>query len=557
MPRKIGGWLKLPPTSAFLGTCRALHDWVALDGTTFMAVGTHKKLYLWQDGSKYDITPLAASGNLANPFTTTIGLYTVEVAHAGHGRQVGDYVRFSGASAVGGITISGEYTVTSLNGANAYFITHTIAATSSAGPGGGAAVAYEYDISVGSDSSSTVSGWGTSTWSSGMWGVGTASSGFYSRIRIWSLQNWGEDLIASPRDGRMYLWDKTGGTSTRATLINNSPTTTVRMLVSAEDRHVLSLGSHDGSTTDRLLIRWCESEDYNTWTSTPTNSAGDIRLDSGSEILTGIRTRGETLVFTDVGAHSLQFVGAPFFYAVRQLGESSSVISPNVVVDVNGIVYWMGQSDFFVYDGSLRTLPCDIWSEVFDNINRQQRDKCFAARNQQFQEVWFFYPSDGASEVDRVAIYNYAEGHWTKGALARTAFHDSSPVLGLPYGISTDGRLVKHESGVNDDTSAMTGVYIESHDMEIGEGQNFAHVSKAIPDFESLIGSVDLYLKVKRYPSDSSYTTKGPFTVDSTTSKVSLRARGRQVALRVEAEAVSDDFIMGDWRLDIIDHGER
>lgn len=397
LAEKIGGWVRLQPQ--FLGTCRRLKDWTSLDAKKWSAVATDVKLYLWQQGSPptlYDITPLRDQGTLTSPFTTSIGLFTVDVGHVNHGESVGSYVRFSGATAIGGITIDGEYQVTSVTDENNYVITHTSAATGSAGPGGGL-VAYEYDILAGVESAITATGYGTGPYGREGYGNARTGSTLVIGIRTWSLDTWGEDLLACARGGPIYWWDRSKGTGTRAEALDmgGAPPNNEYMIVSQRDRHILALGAYDffNSAFDPLLIRWSSTEDLNDWIPTSTNTSGDLRLYSGSKIVAGVRSRLETVIFTDVSVHTIPFVGGFDVFGLNIVGENVSILGPNCAVPVDHRVIFMAESDFYLYDGVVRVMNCDVRNFVYDNLNEDQKDKVYGGLNREFNEVWWFYPS--------------------------------------------------------------------------------------------------------------------------------------------------------------------
>lgn len=559
LPQKIGGWIS-QSSSVVVGVARSIHDWASLDAAVWTAIGTEKKLYLWQLASPntyYDITPLrrATTGAappfneavLNNPFSVTTGLATVEVTHASHGAQTGDRVRFYNATAVGGITIDGEYEITVLT-VNTYQITHSVAASGTA-VGGGASVGYEYDISIQSSG-----GWGSGGWGRGGWGSAISSGGY--RPRIWSLDNWGEDLVASPRDGAIYLWDKTNGTNTRAAVISAAPSVNRRILVSSQDRHLIAFGAHDGSNDNPLLVRWCDQENYNDWTPGVTDTAGDQQIDTGSEIVTAIKARGQILLFTDISVHSMRYEGAPYIFGFDNIAQNVRIAGPNAVTETNGLVFVMGKNTFYIYDGVFRPLECDVSSYVYDDINEDRLDQCFAFVVAQYDEIWFFYPSSNALEVDRYVIYNFVDNHWSIGTMSRTCMRTESLVFQRPYGFDANGVIYKHETGTENNTSPMSS-YLESWELEIEQGGSLAHISKIVPDFLELSGSVSLYLKTRMYPQDTTTVTKGPFTINSATKKISLRSRGRQTAVRLETSQANDSWRLGTLRLDLAKHGRR
>ena len=397
LPEKIGGWVRLEPQ--FLGLARRLKDWTSLDGRTWTAIGTDKKLYLWQDQTLYDITPLRDSGTLTAPFDTSVGTSIVTVNHVNHGAQVGDYVRFSNAIAGGGITVDGEYTVASVIDQDSYTIVDDETATSTA-TGTGGTPDYEYDISVGVESVISATGWGAGGYGTDRTGYNTPLvSGFNALlvpIRTWTLDNWGEDLLACPRGGKIYWWDRTEGATGRAVALGgDAPPTNEGVIISQRDRHVISLGAYDyfNEATDPLLIRWSSTEDLNDWIPTSTNTSGDLRLYSGSKIVTGVRSRLELVIFTDVSVHTLPFVGGFDVFGLNIVGENVSILGPNCAIAVDSRVFFMAEADFYLYDGIVRVLPCNVRNFVYQNLNVQQKDKIYGGLNREFNEVWWFYPS--------------------------------------------------------------------------------------------------------------------------------------------------------------------
>ena len=555
-----------PEQVCYEGFARQLHDWVDLDGERWAAIGTDVKLYVVNNGQLFDITPLRDSGTLTGPFDTVLDSQVVTVNDVAHGGQVGNYVRFSGAGTVGGLDLNDEFTIDTVIDADSYTIIADFPATSTV-VGGGGTVQYEYDIDIGRAGNQTVQGWGTGPYGAGLYGFGSTVTGIAQRLRIWSLDNFGEDLLAAPNGGSLYHWDLTNGTASRAVLVPTAPSTIQRMLISPEARHVIAFGAGTGSASapgdpDKLLIRWASSEDFTDWIPTTVNSAGDLRLDKGSEILTAVESRGDIIVNTDESLHAMQFIGGDLVFSLRHLGQSVSIIGPNAAVDVNGIMFFQGEDDFLVYDGVLRVLECEVRNTVFDDINGGQGDKVYASVNKLFTEVWFFYPSASADEPDRYVKYNYKDGVWDFGTIERTAFHDSSAFLGNPYA-TQGGKLFLHESGV--DAADGDGVlqplvsFLQSYDIEIEPGgEHIMHVSSMTPDFKRLVGSIDFTLTGREYPQDpASENSKGPFTVLPTTRKQDLRMRARQVSLEVRSDLLGDDWRMGTWRATVRPHGRR
>lgn len=555
MPQKIGGWQK-NGSNTFTGIARSAIDWLTLAVEKFIGFGTHLKLYVWKGGAYYDITPIRSTDTLGtDPFSTTDTETEVGVEHVGHGGLVGDFVTYSGAAAVGGITISGEYQITTVVDADNYTITHGSAATSTA-TGGGAVVEAVYQIHVGAESTTAGYGWGASTWSASTWGTARSVTNFLNIARIWSLDNWGEDLIACPREGGIYLWDASVGTGTRAAAISGAPSTARAIFVSEENRHLVVLGAHDGSADDPLLVRWSTSEDYTVFTPSDLNTAGEKRLDGGNELYCRVETRGESLIFSDTIFWSMTFEGPPYTFGWKNLGPNGGIRSPNAAIELDGRVFWMGEQDFFVYDGAKRVLPCEVLNHVFDDFNATQSAKVYAGVNRKFGEVWWLYPSANASDCDRYVIYNALEDHWSFGTLARSLYVGDSNIFNNPYAVGQDGYLYDHEYGVNADGGAL-GSSLESGDIEIGEGEEMIDISGAIPDFKRLEGSVDVTLKGRRYPQDSDQYSGAVETITSATKKISPRMRARQIALLVESDAIDDDWRMGQWRVELRAHGKQ
>ncbi len=551
--------------TCYLGFARALHDWVDLDGERWLAIGTDVKLYLVNQGTLFDITPLRQTGILTDPFDTVLGDQTVTVNDVAHGGAVGNFVRFTGASIVGGLNLNDEFQIGTVIDANSYTIEADFPATSN--DTGGGTVLFEYDIDIGASGNVTVQGWGTGPYGAGLYGFGSTVTGIAVKLRIWSLDNFGEDLLAAPSGGALFHWDLSLGTTTRAVLVEEAPATIQWMTVSPEARHVITFGAGTGNAVapgdpDKLLIRWASSENFEDWVPTSINTAGDLRLDKGSEIVTAIESRGDIIIMTDESLHAMQFIGGALVFSLRHLGQSVAIIGPNGGVDVNGIVFFMGEDDFLIYDGVLRVLDCDVRNQVFDDLNGAQGFKVFSSVNKLFTEVWWVYP-DATSETNtRYVKFNYKDLVWDYGTLERTAFHDSSAFLLAPYA-TQGGKLFLHETGVDDADEdgvlhAMIS-FVESYDAEIeAGGEHIMHISRMIPDFKTLVGSVDLTLTGRQYPQDATdEVIKGPFTILPATDRIDMRMRARQISFRIDSDALGDDWRMGTWRAKVKPHGRR
>ena len=568
LAQSIGGWRAHTLTGdvPLVGIPRSNHDWVALDGTRYAAIGTEKRLYILQnDFSVTNVTPIRDSGPLTNPFfTDTTGAFDpnstgdasfFSVLDAGHGAQAGDIVTFdSFTSPVGGIVVNGDFEVIAVTDSSNYILRGATDATSTVSGGGGTGN-YTYEITVGSGASGIASGWGTGGFGEGTWNTPRTESTFVQELRTWSLDNWGEDLIASPRGGGIYVWDKSVGLGTRATIIANAPITNLNVIVSPENRQLISLGAHNGVSNDALFIAWTDNEDFTTWIPAIDNTAGDKRLDQGSELVAGIPTRVGILVFTDRSIHVMQPTGGENIYSFRQVGSGISIAGPAAVTDANGIVYFMGSTNFYVYDGSLRVLKCPVWTHVYENFNREQSFSSYCSHSKDFNEVWWFYPSEASPTNDRYVVYNYLEDIWYFGELDRASFHDFSPFLDLPYALDSDGVFYTHEDGVDAGDSPLNS-FIESGDLAMSDGDELMHVSKLIPDFDRLTGSVSVQLKGRKYPQRTQFV-KGPYATTSATSEMGVRIRARQIALRVSQSGLGESFRMGSWKARVVADGER
>jgi hypothetical protein len=573
-PEKIGGWEKRN-TNTFVGTARKLHQWSALNGDLFVAIGTHKKLYALQGTSYYDITPLRSTTSAGDvTFGATNGSSEITVTDTAHGAVKGDYVTFSDAASLGGNVIANvlnqEYEIDSITNANSYKITakdtdgNTVTANSSDSGNGGGSTVGKYQINIGLDSYVDGFGYSSGYWGQSSWGGGTL--GFASQLRLWSLDNFGEDIIACPRLGEICYWDKSSGTSTRSVPISSlsgasgTPAEALQVLVSEKDRHVIALGCtpYGGSSIDYMQVRWSDQADAADWTPTTTNTAGDTRLSSGSKIICGIKTRQEIIIWTDTSIYSMRFVGPPFIFGFDMVTQGVSIASPNAAINANNAVYFMDKDNFYIYNGSIQSLPCTVRAYVFEDINDRQEFKIFAARNAQFNEIMWFYCSSSSDEIDRYVIYNYLENSWSIGQLSRTAWDDAGTTSVTPLATSSS-YIYNHEVGYDDDGSAMSA-YVESADFDIDDGNNFAFVRRIIPDilFTGSSGSPTVTYTLKTRSSGSgTLVSASTASVGSTTQISNVRARGRQIRVRVENSDAANGWRLGDVRLDIRQDGRR
>ena len=583
LPEKIGGWQRIS-VSTFQGVCRSLWNWITLGSQNYIGLGTNLKFYIENGGGYNDITPLRATVTLgANPFETTVGSSIIEVTDAAGGYIDGDFVTFSGATAVGGIdadTLNQEYQIT-LSGATTYTIDVGTAATSSA-TGGGATVDAAYQINVGPAFNIPLTGWGASSWGSGTWGIGSTST---EALRLWSQSNFGEDLIFGHRGGDIYYWDATSGLSTRgvklSTLAGASNVPSVQNFITISDvsRFVFAMGCNDlgTATQDPMLIRWSDQENAVNWTPAATNQAGSVRLSRGTEIVTATQSRQEILVWTDAALYSLQYQGAPIVWGAQLVGENISIASQNAVAYANGVAYWMGNDKFYRYDGRTQPLRCDLRKFIFDDFNHQQFAQVVAGTNEAYHEVWWFYCSADATQNDRYVVYNYMEDIWYYGNLGRTAWLDSG-LRDYPLAATYSSNLVNHEQGVDDNETGTTlpiSSHIASTQFALGDGDRFAFVWRMLPDLRfdgSTTGSPSVTMTLLPLAnSGAGYTTPASeggtntatvtrtsvLPIEQYTGQVYTRVRGRQMAIKVESTGEGVQWQLGTPRIDMRPDGRR
>ena len=583
---KIGGWQKYLLVS-YEGTGRKLHNWVNLSGSKLLGLGTRFKLYIQEGANFNDITPLrstTAAGDVT--FAASNGSSTITVTDASHGAAQNDFVTFSGAVSLGGVitaaVLNHEYQVVSIVNGNSYTFLATdangnsvTANGSDTGNGGGSTVG-KYQIGVGLDVFVGSTGWGADTWGNSTWGS-TSSLAANNQLRLWSMDNFGEDLIANPRAGSVYYWTNSGGVAARGVALsdlagsNLAPTRGLQVIVSDVDRHALVLGADPISNStglrsgsiDPLLIAFSNQEDITDWEPRSDNTAGSLRCSAGSEIIGGIRARQETLIWTDVALYSLQFIGTPLTFGLNLINEGVTLIGPNCAVNTPAGVFWMDRKGFYKYSGTVQSIKCSVQSYVYSDFNQSQSYQFFGFVNKEFNEVGWFYCSSSTTIIDRYVTYNYVEDHWSIGQMSRTAWIDEGvSVNPIAAGKSSSTPyLYSHEVGNDDDGSAMASVYIQSGDFDIGNGQDFQFIKRMIPDidFNGTGGSsqaVDAVLKVRNYPGDS-LATEQTTSFTGATTKIDMRARGRQAALRFQSSAAGVGFRLGNTRLDLQPNGKR
>ena len=659
-PEKIGGWLRLSATT-FLGTCRAVHPWVALDGSRYLGVGTHLKYYINEGGGYSDITPLrdttaagavtfAAAANTLSagisavqtiiPLTSSIGFppsgliqigseqiryatvtgndlegitrgvngtipaahlsaaavdcATLTVSDTAHGALDNDFVTFSGAVSLGSqITaaiLNQEYQIVSIVNVDNYLIeARTVAsissitttnglaptpvfADSSDTGNGGASVVGAYQINTGLDTTITGTGWSAGTWGRGTWGSGTSLLVSGAQLRIWSHDNFGEDLLYNVRDGGIFYWDKTSGTTARGVALSSlsgassTPTIAKQIMVSDRDRHILAFGcdpENDIGVQDPLLIRFSSQESLTQWAATATNTAGELRLGSGSQIVTAAETRQQILVFTDTSLYAMQYLGPPFTFGVQLISENITMGGPLTAMAVDDQVFWMGLSEFYVYNGSVQRLPCSVRDYVFEDMNLAQMEKVTAGLNSENSEIWWFYPSAASTENDRYVIYNYMEQAWYYGTLARTAWLDRG-IEEFPIAAAPDHYLYNHEFGFDDgSTSPASAInaFVSSSPLDLADGQQFTFVRRLLPDVSfrnssAPVPSIDITTRVRNF-TGASFLSTTTSEIGAATDQVHLRLRGRQVSIEVASDETGVAWRLGSLRYDLQPDGRR
>ena len=506
---------------------------------------------------------------MAITFITSTSSPTVTVNDTAHGSLVGDFVTFSNAN-TGNTSLNEqlniEHEIITVPTTGTYTITlsaNAVAALSSAGSADA-----EYQINTGLNTVVPGSGWGAGTWGADGWGSASSETVGGGTLRLWSQDNFGEDLILNERDGFVFYWDKTLGTSVRAKnlieLSDAAPTKSRKVIVSERDRHVICFGANPigSAIQDRLLVRFSSQENPFFWTPSATNTAGDLRIGSGSEIITAVKTRRETIVLTDTSVHSMQFIGPPFTFGISQLASAVTVKGFNSAVAVGDSVFWMGYDRFYIYDGRVQVIPCSVRDHVFKNFNETQSDKIFAGVNSAFGEVFWFYPSASSEENDKYVIYNYDQKIWYVGSLARTSWIDRGV---YQYPLATDSNLVyNHEKGNDNDGTAFTS-FIESSPIDIQDGDQFVFLRRMIPDvsFDNSDDDISLNdkqaifsLKAQRSPSGG-FVKTSTNTVTPTTELNHLRLRGRSFGLRVESTTQKVNWRLGTNRVDLRADGDR
>ena len=578
---KIGGWEKFSPSS-IIGSARALHSWISLEGTKYLGIGTTNKYYIEEGGTYNDVTPIRTTTTNSTTFAATNGSSTLTVTDNGHGAVNGDFVTFSSAVSLGGnvtaAVLNQEYQIDTVTGTNTYTITAKntagtiVTANASDSGNGGSAIDSVYQINSGTEFFVAATGWGVGTWGAGGWGSSTSLSAV-NQLRLWTHDNFGEDLIINVRGGGIFRWKESDGTSTRAVALsgitgaNLVPTVGLQVITSETDRHLIVLGADpiSGSsrtgTVDPMLIAFSDQENALDFEPLTTNTAGSLRLSSGSAIIGGLKSRQEILVWTDTSLYSMNFIGPPLTFAINLINEGAGLLGPKAAVSSPRGVFFMSKKGFYFYNGAVQKLPCSVQDYVFSDLDESQAFKCFAGLNEEFSEVWFFYPSlaDNENEISRYVIYNYEENSWSIGSLERYSWL-AAGVLDKPLAAGEDSTtkyIYEHEKGFNNDTGAMDGVFVESADIDVGDGDNFVFLKRVLPDilFVNDLGTsqnpaINIVVKRRDF-SNQTLSTDSTTQITASSKFGSLRSRTRQFVLRFESD---DDNTESDrknykWRL--------
>jgi hypothetical protein len=609
-PEKIGGWQQLVDET-LAGPVRDQHTWTDLNGRKYAALGTSKVLIIYYEGGFYDITPINAD-QTGCTFDSTTTDDEVTVNLTSHGLSAGDYFKFKSVTLPGGgVTgyttadfTTNVFEVIATPTGNTFTITMPSNESGTGMSAQGSATLNSY-ITIGPVFQTPAYGWGTDTWSAGAWGEESSTTNVTLDPGSWSLDNYGQLLVATVRNGATYTWNPStaGALDIRATVVANAPTVSLMSLVSDRDRHLFLMGTEttigSPSTQNKMFIRFSNQEDINVWNPTATNTAGTFLLDQGNEIITAVQGKDYVLVLTDQAAYQIQFVGPPFTFSIRQVGSNCGCLGQHAAVFAQGAVFWMGfGGGFFMYDGTVKQLPSLVEDFVFTTqgdalgINYNANQIAYGYHNSLYNEVGWYYAASGSQQINRNVVFNFLEQTWTTGSLARTSYNDAQ-TYALPYAtqftINTipsfptingatntygSSKYWAHEIGVNevDANGVSTAItsYIQSGDYDLdvqqgmaGDGENIMRVSRFIPDFKNLSGNAKVTMFFRNYPNQAEQSDSngplitGPFTCNSTTTFVSTRVRGRQVSLKIENDAVNQSWRYGTLRLDIQAGGRR
>jgi hypothetical protein len=613
LPEKVGGWSSLV-TDTIVGVSRKMHAFVDLDGNRYVAIGTDKFLLLYFEGQLFDITPVKAVINSATIATTNNSATCTITTSGAHGINVGDIVQFNNVTLPGGTGYANSdfedknFQVITVPSTTTFTITQSSNATATVSTGGSIQlIPYE---PIGPAAQSYGYGWGIDTWGAGNWGEAASASNVSLEPGLWSLDNFGEVLIATVANGKTFTWNAgaASATSNRASTATsgfatgNNPTASRLTLVSPTTRHLCHFGTEttigSSSTQDDMFIRFSDQEDINDYTATSINSAGDFRLQDGTKIMGALKAKESILVWTDNALYTMKFVGAPFTFGFEQVGTNCGLIGKNAAVEIDGVAFWMSPNGFFMFDGTVKSLPCSVEDFVYDSADTTKGQQVIAGLNNLFTEVVWYYPSTNSDYNDKYVVFNYGEtmkgGVWYIGTEARTSWIDGvvyPKPFGTKFDINSTGTfpavvgqtglgqttLFEHEVGTdqvnpNGTTTTVTS-FVKSYDFDLQQrarsaqgqatgpsiaGEVFLAMRRFVPDFKTLQGNAKVTLAVKRYPQQSETATSlSPFTITSSTDKKDTRARGRFVNVKIENDSASESWRFGTFKIDIQPDGRR
>jgi len=605
-PEKIGGFTAIGQET-ISGPTRAQHTWTDLEGNRYAALGTSKVLYIYYEDKFYDVTPLATAITGAT-FTSTNGSNTVTVNKTSHALDVGEYVTFTSVTLPGGgatgFTVANfqdfTYEVLTAPNANTFTIQMKSNETGTGMTAAGSASINPYE-EIGPTIQTYGYGWGTSTWSRLTWGSGSTTSSVVLDPGSWSLDNFGQQLIATVKDGKTFVWNPgvSNPLEQRAVIMSGAPTASRLTITSDRDRHVVHFGTEttigDSTTQDPMFIRFSDQENFSVYQPTSINTAGTFRLDTGNKIVAAVSGKDYNLILTDQAAYTMQFVGPPFTFSIRQVGSNCGCIGQHATVYADGKVFWMGAGGgFFVFDGTVKLLPSLVEDFVFTTtgsnvgINYSSNEIIYGSHNSLFNEIIWFYPAgtpsgNPAVQNNRAVVYNYVENTWSTMTLARSSYADAS-TYDVPYATeytSTTTPTISNLSGATNTfgsslyfaqevgtnkislngTETAIPAYIQSGDFDLptdGDGEYLLRLSRFLPDFKNLQGNAIVTIFLKNFPIDSGSSSQlGPFTINASTQKIDTRARGRLANIKIQNTAVDETWRFGTFRADVNPDGRR
>jgi len=578
-PENLRGYQTRALGSTFDGSARDLITWSDSAGTSRIVFGTPDKLYE-QDGDQlYDITPIVTAVTLANCFGTSSGSTRVCCSDANHGAQLGDYVLFTSSAAFNAVSLQGKvFPITSIASANVFTIEVTGAADATGSDTGSAT--FNYYIPTGFSVLAGGLGYGAAKYQATVCASDTrawnqpasaGSSGITFNITQWSLDNWGEDIIANRSGSNIFYWDSDSSTipgQVHATSITTSPISVNSILVSPNDRHLIAFGANEYSATatvsgtfNPMLVRWSDQDDKSNWVPAADTTAGEVVLTDGTEIVGAKRSKNAINIWTDNSLWTMAFAGPPFTFRFTQAGSNCGLVGPHAGIDFNGVTYWMGFGNFHRFSGQVETVPCTVRRYVFDDINTNYYTKVYAGTNSEFNEIIWLYPSGNKTECDKYVIYNPVDNYWVYGSMFFTTFNDKE-IFGntITTGVTAAGNNIYNNEpvsvfvGANNET---LDSFVESADFDIADGNSIMFMNRIIPDYEMVNGGkIKMKITTQQFPESSQEVTK-EFDITNTTEKVDFRSRGRQAKVRVSCDSNGTSWRWGSLRLALQGDGRR